>query len=157
MWRKSSSRASRSIRGRSQEPDTQARCRSERGCTDDRGAHLIEVDAACGEIHQGVGAVFHCQLQLLHLLSGIRSIRRGADVGVHLALAGDADRHRLQIGVVDVGRDDHSPPSHFFHHQRLGQVLLGHMGHSSVTTPVGRNASERRWPDPYGTQPRKRA
>ena len=100
------------------------------GCTDDRGAHLIEVDAAGGEIHHGIGAVLHRQLQLLHLLSGIRRIRRGADVGVHLALAGDADRHRLQIGVVDVGRDDHSPPGHLFHHQRFGQVLpLRHMGH----------------------------
>ena len=106
------------------------------GCTDDRGAHLIEVDAAGGEIHHGVGAVLHRQLQLLHLLSRIRRIRRGADVGVHLALAGDADRHRLQIGVVDVGRDDHSPPGHLFHHQRFGQVLpLRHMAISSVTTP----------------------
>ena len=26
------------------------------------------------------------------------------DVRVHLALAGDADRHRLKVGVIDVGR-----------------------------------------------------
>ena len=97
---------------------------------DDRGADFIKVDATGGEIHHGVSAVLDRQLELFHFLSGIRGIRRGANIGVHLALAGNADRHRLQVGVVDVGRDDHSPPGHLFHHQRLGQVLpLGHMGH----------------------------
>ena len=60
----------------------------------------------------------------------IAGIGRGADVGIHLALAGDADRHRLQIGVIDVGGDDHAAPCHLLHHQRFGQVLpLGHVGH----------------------------
>ena len=34
------------------------------GCTDDRGAHLIEVDAAGGKVHHGVGAILHRQLEL---------------------------------------------------------------------------------------------
>ena len=97
---------------------------------DDRRAHLIEVHATGGEIHHGVRAVLHGQLQLLDLFRGIGSIGGGADVGVHLALGGDADRHRLQVGVVDVGRDDHAAAGHLFHDQRLGQVLpLRHVGH----------------------------
>ena len=97
---------------------------------DDRRAHLVEIDAAGGEIHHRVGAVLHRQLELLQLFTHIAGIGRGADVGVHLALGGDADGHRLQARVVDVGWDDHATPGHLFHHQRFGQVLpLRHMGH----------------------------
>ena len=36
-----------------------------------------------------------------------------ADVRVDLAQRGHADAHRLQIGVVDIGRDDHPAARHF--------------------------------------------
>ena len=101
-----------------------------RRSVDDRRADLIEIDAAGGEVHHRVSAVFHRQAQLGHLLIEIGGIGGSADVGVHLAATGDADRHRLQIEVVDVGRDDHPPPGHLLHHQRFGQVFpLGHIGH----------------------------
>jgi hypothetical protein len=97
---------------------------------DDRRTHLIEVDAARGEVHHGVGAVLDGQMQLLQFFVDVAGIGRSADVGVHLALAGDADRHRLEVGMVDVGRDDHPAPRHLLHHQRFGQVFTPcHMGH----------------------------
>ena len=97
---------------------------------DDRRTHLIEVDAAGGEVHHRVGAVFHRQAQLGHLLIEIGGVGGSPDVGVHLATAGDANRHGLQARVVDVGRDDHAAPGHLLHHQRFGQVFpLGHKGH----------------------------
>jgi hypothetical protein len=46
-----------------------------------------------------------------------------------LHLDGNADRHRFQVGVVDVGGDDHPPPRHFVANQRqragsrLGDVV----------------------------------
>ena len=36
-----------------------------------------------------------------------------ADIGVDLALGGHADAHRLQVGVVDVGGNDHAAAGHF--------------------------------------------
>ena len=82
------------------------------------------VDVAAGrEVHHRVGAVVHRGVQLLQLLIDVAGDRRVADVGVDLALRGHADAHRLQLGMVDVGRDDHAPGGDFVADQ-LGRKLL---------------------------------
>ena len=45
-------------------------------------------------------------VQLAQLLVDVRGHRGVADVGVDLAQGGDADAHRLELGVVDVRGDD---------------------------------------------------
>jgi hypothetical protein len=45
-------------------------------------------------------------VKLGELFVDVRRNRRVADVGVDLAARRDADRHRFEFGVVDVGRDD---------------------------------------------------
>ena len=79
--------------------------------------------AAGGKVHHRIGAVLHRVAQLLQLFFDVRSDRRIADIGVDLALRRDADGHRLQVGVVDVGRDDHAPARHFGANQLRRQVL----------------------------------
>ena len=73
--------------------------------------------AAGGEIHHRIGAVLHRVAQLLEFLVDVGGDGGIADVGVDLALGGDADAHRLQVGVVDVGRNDHAAARHFGAHQ----------------------------------------
>ncbi len=86
--------------------------------------------AAGGEVHHRVGAVVHRGVQLLQLLVDVRGDGRVADVGVDLAQRGHADRHRLQLGMVDVGGDDHAPARHFVAHQLRRELLaLGHVEH----------------------------
>jgi len=63
--------------------------------------------AAGGEIHHGVAAVLDGIAQLLELLLDVGGGGGVADVGVDLACRGHADTHRLQVGVMDIGRDDH--------------------------------------------------
>src|SRR5205823_13918958 len=53
-----------------------------------------------------VGAPPRRPRQLVDLLRDRRCHRRVADVGVDLDEEVAADRHRLRLGVVDVGRDD---------------------------------------------------
>ena len=65
--------------------------------------------AAGGEVHHRVGAVVDRGVQLLQFLVDVAGHRRVADVGIDLALRGHADAHRLQLRMVDVGRDDHVP------------------------------------------------
>ena len=53
-----------------------------------------------------------------------------------LALAGDANRHRLEVGVINVGRDNHAAPRHLFHDQRFRKFSrLATWAISSVITP----------------------
>ena len=68
--------------------------------------------AAGGKIHDGVGAVLHRIVQLLHLFVDVRRGGRISDVGVDLATGRHADAHGLQIGVVDIGRNDHAAARH---------------------------------------------
>ena len=86
--------------------------------------------AAGREVHYCVGAVVHGGVQLLQLFVDIRGHGGVADVGVDLAQRGHADAHRLQLGMVDVGGDDHAPARHLVAHQ-LGRELLalGHVEH----------------------------
>ena len=62
--------------------------------------------AAGAEVHDGVGAVVDGVMELFQFFIDV-GIRGGiADVGVDFAAGGDADGHRLEIAVMDVGGDD---------------------------------------------------
>ena len=86
--------------------------------------------AARRQIHHRVGAVLDRHMQLAQLLVDVRRDGRVPNVGVHLATGRDPDPHRLQFGVVHVGRNDQPSRRHFvadhFHRQILA---LGHVGH----------------------------
>jgi hypothetical protein len=64
-------------------------------------------------------------MQFVQLFLHVARHRRVADVGVDLALRGDADAHRLQAsGEMDlVGRDDHPPGGDFVPDQLRSEVL----------------------------------
>ena len=82
------------------------------------------VDAAAGrEVHHRVGAVVDRGVQLLQLLVDVAGDGRIADVGVDLALRGHANAHRLQLRMVDVGRNDHVADGDLVADQ-LGRDLL---------------------------------
>ena len=76
------------------------------------------MDVAAGrQIHDRVGAPADRPHHLLHLF-----LHRGgnggvADVGVDLHQEVSADDHRLEFGVVDVGRDDGAARGHFLAHE----------------------------------------
>ena len=74
-------------------------------------ARLVDVVAG-GEVHHRVGAPERRPAQLLDLLLDRRRDGRVADVGVDLHLEVPADDHRLELGVVDVGRDDRAAARH---------------------------------------------
>ena len=69
--------------------------------------------AAGREVHHRIGAVFHRVSQLLQFAFDIGQHRGISDIGVDLARGGDADAHGLQVGMVDVGRNDHPAAGHF--------------------------------------------
>ena len=95
---------------------------------DDRLADHGNV-AAGGKVHHRVRAVMHGAMQFLEFLVHIRSRGGIADVGVDLAEEGDADAHRLQIAVIDIGGNDRAAARDFIAHQlrreflALGDVL----------------------------------
>ena len=64
---------------------------------------------------------------IVDLVGDSRQHRRIADVGVDLDQEVAADRHRLQLAVVDVGRDDGSAARHFLAHE-LGGHEVGNAG-----------------------------
>ena len=68
-------------------------------------ARVVDV-AAGGEVHHGVGAPADRPHHLLDFLLDRRRYGRVADIGVDLHQEVAADDHRLEFGVVDVGRDD---------------------------------------------------
>src|SRR5664279_1394475 len=92
-------------------------------------ADIVNV-AAGGEVHDGIGAIVYRGVQLLQLFVNVTGDGRVADVGVDLAARLDADGHRLQFGMVDVGRDDHASGSHFVADE-FGRnfFALGHEDH----------------------------
>ena len=61
---------------------------------------------AGGEIHQGVASPLDGPAHLLDLFLDGGSHGRITDVGIDLHQEVAADDHRLELGVVDVGRDD---------------------------------------------------
>ena len=92
-------------------------------------AWRMRVDVLAGrEVHHRVGAEVDGRVQLLQLVLDVAGDGRVADVGVDLALGGDADAHRLQPAAqVDlVGRDDHPAAGDFVADQlRLEAFALG--------------------------------
>src|SRR5258707_1803785 len=72
------------------------------GSADDRFADAWDI-AAGGEIHHGVGAVLDGGFELFEFAGDITRNRGVADIRIDLALGGNADAHRLQIGVMDIG------------------------------------------------------
>ena len=68
-------------------------------------AGVVDV-AAGGEVHHGVGAPADRPHHLFHFLFHRRGDGGVADIGVDLGEKVAADRHRLELGVIDVGRDD---------------------------------------------------
>ena len=68
--------------------------------------------AAGGEIHDRIGAVLHRVAQLFEFLIDVGGDRGVADVGVDFALGGDPDGHGFEVGVAEVGGDDHAAARH---------------------------------------------
>ena len=64
------------------------------------------------EVHDRVGPPAYRPHHLLDFLGDARTHRRIADVGVHLDKEVAADRHRLKLDVVDVGRNDGAAARH---------------------------------------------
>src|SRR5260370_18812204 len=104
-------------------------------------------------MHQGIGGILGGVVELGDLVVDVRRCRRVSDIGVDLAKRLDADAHRFEIGVVDVGGDDHAsardfgadqlrlqalPPRdvlHFFGDQALAAVV--HLGPDDIVHSWG--------------------
>ena len=80
-----------------------------RAVAQDPFPRLVDV-LARRKVHQRVAAPLHRPAHLLDLLVDRGGDRRVADVGVDLHQEVAADRHRLELGVVDVAGDDRPPP-----------------------------------------------
>src|SRR5579863_5131233 len=94
-----------------------------------RLANRVNV-AASGKIHHSIGAVVNGGVQLLQLFGDVRCNGAVADVGVDLAKRLDADTHRLQLRMVDVGRDNHAAAGDFVAYQLGGDLLaIGNVLH----------------------------
>ena len=86
------------------------------GVPDDPLARLVDVLAG-REIHDRVGAPERRPPQLVHFLLDRRRDGGVADVRVDLHEEVAADDHRLELGVVDVGRDDRAAARDFVAHE----------------------------------------
>ncbi len=123
---------------------------------------LVNVLAG-GEIHHGVGAPERGPAQLLDLLIDRGDHGGVADVGVDLHVEAATDDHRLDLGGIDVGRDDRSATRHLAPYE-LGRESLPqrdelhfgsdlaatgvmHLGDAAVA-PEHRAAKSRRHGDP---------
>ena len=91
---------------------------------DDRLANPGNI-AAGRKVHHRVGAVMHGAMQLFQFVAHVRSGRGVADVRVDLAVERDADAHRLEVAMVDVGGNDGAAARHFVAHQ-LRRDFLAH-------------------------------
>ena len=89
-------------------------------------ARVVDV-AAGGEVHDRVGAPADRPHHLLDLLLDRGGDGGVADVGVDLHQEVAADDHRLQFGVVDVGRDDGAAAGDLVAHE-LRRDVLGDRG-----------------------------
>jgi hypothetical protein len=69
--------------------------------------------AAGGKVHHRVGAVFHGVLQFLQFAVDVRQHGGIPDIGIDFAIGGDPNAHRFQVGVMDVGRNDHPAAGYF--------------------------------------------
>ena len=76
-----------------------------RRCVNDGFADAGDV-AAGGEVHHSVRAVVNGAMELFEFVADIGGGGGVSDVGVDLAEEGDADAHRFEIAVMDIGGDD---------------------------------------------------
>ncbi len=94
-----------------------------RRVADDPLARLVDV-LARAQVHHGVAAPADRPHQLLHFLGNAGGNGAVADVRVDLGEEVAADDHRLELGVVDVGRDDGAAARHFVAHEFRRDELL---------------------------------
>ena len=86
--------------------------------------------AAGGEVHDRVGAVMHGGVELFQLFIDVGRDGGVADVGIDLAETLHADAHGFELGMIDIGGDDH-PAGGDFVADQFGRNLLaiGHVEH----------------------------
>ncbi len=86
--------------------------------------------AARRQVHDGVGTVMHRRMQFAQLFVHVRRQRRVPDIRVDLAQRFHPDRHRLQLRMIDVRRDDHRALRDLAPHQfGWNLLLLRDVGH----------------------------
>ncbi|MNS74675.1 hypothetical protein D3C72_1081580 [compost metagenome] len=88
----------------------------DRRVAQDPFAGFVDVLAG-GQVHDGVGAPADRPHHLFHFLGQRRGHRRVAQVAVDLDAEIATDRHRLQLGVVDVGGNDGAARGDFLAHE----------------------------------------
>ncbi len=107
---------------------------------DDPLARLVDV-LARREVHHRVGAPERRPAELVDFLLDRRGDGGVADVGVDLHQEVAADDHRLQFGVIDVGRDDGAAArdlvAHEFGREALARGDVGHLRRDVTTPRVG--------------------
>src|SRR5690348_7804429 len=69
--------------------------------------------AARGEIHRSVRSVMDGSMELFELFVNVGSGGRIANVRIDFAFEGDADAHRFEVAMMDVGGDDGAAASDF--------------------------------------------
>ena len=82
-------------------------------------AGVVDV-AAGGEVHHGVGAPADRPHHFLHFLLHGRRDGGVADIGIYFREKVPPDDHRLELAVIDVGRDDGAAARHFRAHEFRG-------------------------------------
>src|SRR5690606_10549027 len=107
----------------------------DRAALDVRDANFVEI-ATGGKVHHGVGAEVHGGVQFFELAFDVAGHRRVTDVGVDFGLGVDANRHRLEVDVVDIGRDDHAATSDF----GADELRLDFFAGSNIVHFLGDNA-----------------
>src|SRR5690606_6295972 len=93
-----------------------------RRVADDPLAGLVDVLAG-GQVHHGVRAPADAPGQLGHFFLDRGAEGRVADIAVDLHQEVAADDHRLQLHVVDVGRDDGAATGDFLAHELGGDFF----------------------------------
>src|SRR5215471_4479074 len=109
--------------------------------------------AAGREVHHGVGAIVDRVMEFFQLLVNVGSGGRVADVRIDFAFECDADAHRLEIAMMNVGGDDGAAAGDlatdelgldFFAFGDVGHLLSDdilagqvHLGHVSRAVGIG--------------------
>jgi len=104
---------------------------------DDPLAGFVDMLAG-GQVHHGIAAPVGGPDHLLHFLGDAGADGAVADVGIDLHQEVAADDHRLQFGVVDVGRDDGAATGHFAAHEFGGDQAgdVGAEGFAAVALEI---------------------
>ncbi len=111
---------------------------------DDPFAGFVDVLAG-GQVHHRVRAPADAPGQLGHFFFDRRTQRRIADIAVDLHQEVAADDHRLQLGVVDVRRDDGTAPGYFVANEFGGYFLRNRGTEALPGMLLGEQASRARF------------